>query len=83
MCSNADLKLLVEKLEDPDDWAKWKWHINMVFRAHALEDIINGTRKCPERGTTSESKVAVQKWQQDEAKAANIIASALNSVTAE
>ena len=83
MSSNADLKLLVEKLEGPDDWAKWKWHINMVFQAHALVDIINGTRKCSERGTTSESKIAVQKWYQDDAKAASIIAIALNSVTAE
>lgn len=45
--SNNDFKIQVDKLEGPEDWAKWKWHINMVFRAHKLESIVNGDSKCP------------------------------------
>lgn len=84
--SNTDLKLQVDKLESPEDWAKWKWHINMVFRAHNLESIVHGVSKCPvlpENGGTPEQKKELQKWLQADAKAASIMASALNKTIAE
>lgn len=84
--SNNEFKLQVDKLEGPEDWAKWKWHMNMVFRAYNLESIVSGESKCPvlpATGETAEQKKELQKWLQNDAKAASIIATALNKTTAE
>ncbi|XP_046988388.1 uncharacterized protein LOC124594081 [Schistocerca americana] len=45
MTASGDYKVSIDKLEGPDDWAKWKWHISMVLRSYGLEDIIDGTRE--------------------------------------
>lgn len=46
MTSNIEFKVSVDKLEAPNDWAKWKWHIKMVFCAHRLDTIIDGSKEC-------------------------------------
>jgi len=43
MATASDFKVKVEKLEDPDDWPKWKWQILMFLHAHYLEGIIDGS----------------------------------------
>jgi hypothetical protein len=45
--ATSDFKVQIEKREGPDDWPKWKWQILMLLRAHCLEGIIDGSRKCP------------------------------------
>jgi len=47
MSITSDFKVKIEKLDGPDDWRKWKWQILMLLRAHCLEGIIDGSRKCP------------------------------------
>ncbi|XP_047115896.1 uncharacterized protein LOC124795858 [Schistocerca piceifrons] len=85
MTASSDYKVSIDKLEGPDDWAKWKWHISMVLRAYGLEDIINGTRERVElpQDATSEQKEAYVEWLKDDAKAASLIASALSKPVAE
>lgn len=78
-------KVFVDKLESSKDWAKWKWHMGMVFRAHGLELLVDGTMECPvvgETPTVVQTK-AVAEWQKNDAKAASIIASALSNSVAE
>ncbi|XP_049813807.1 uncharacterized protein LOC126260519 [Schistocerca nitens] len=41
MIASGDYKVSIDKLEGPEDWAKWKWHISMVLCSYGLEDIIN------------------------------------------
>ncbi len=50
MATGSDYKIQVDKLEGPEDWAKWKWHISIVLRAYELEDIVNSSRACPDLG---------------------------------
>ncbi|XP_046994043.1 uncharacterized protein LOC124606124 [Schistocerca americana] len=85
MTASGDYKVSIDKLEGPDDWAKWKWHISMVLRSYGLEDIINGTRERVElpQDATSEQKEAYVEWLKDDAKAASLIASALSKPVAE
>jgi len=47
MSTTSDFKVQIEKLEGPEDSSKWKLQILMLLRAHCLEDITNGSRKCP------------------------------------
>jgi len=47
MSTTSDFKVQIEKLEGLDDWPKWKWQILMLLRAHCLEGITDGSRKCP------------------------------------
>lgn len=83
--ANNDYKVNVDRLEGPEDWAKWKWHISMVLRSHGLEDVINGIRQPVELPTepTNEQKAAYAAWQKDDAKGASLIASALSKPVAE
>ncbi|RLU22728.1 hypothetical protein DMN91_005006 [Ooceraea biroi] len=85
MASNLDYKVPVDKLEEPGDWAKWKWHMNMVFRAYGLKTIIDGSKECPAatEDTTEQQRKQLFEWKKEDAKAASIIASALNKSTAE
>lgn len=85
MATNVEYKVPVDKLEGPEDWAKWKWHMNMVFRAHGLEMIIDGSKTCPELsdGATEQQRKQVTDWKKEDAKAASIIASALSKSIAE
>jgi hypothetical protein len=70
----------IEKLVDPDDWPKWKWQILMLLRAHCLEDIIAGPRKCPVLPSDAQIQQTKEltKWRQNDAKAASIISCALS-----
>uniref|UniRef100_A0A6P7F9V9 Uncharacterized protein LOC114327229 n=1 Tax=Diabrotica virgifera virgifera TaxID=50390 RepID=A0A6P7F9V9_DIAVI len=83
--SNNDYKIQVDKLEGPEDWAKWKWHVSMLLRAYALEDIVNGTCKCPEvaENSTSLEVEKHQQWLKDDAKAASLLAGTLGKTVAE
>ena len=74
-----EYKIQVDKLEGPEDWAKWKWHVSMLLRAYVLEDIVDGKRKCPEIGETA----AYQQWLRDDAKAASLLAGTLGKTVAE
>jgi hypothetical protein len=47
MATTSDFEVQIEKLEGPEEWSYWKWQISMLLRAHCLEGIINGSRKCP------------------------------------
>jgi hypothetical protein len=47
MSNTSDFKVQIEKLEGPEDWSKWKWQFLMHLHAHCLEEITNGSRKCP------------------------------------
>lgn len=80
-----EYKVPVDKLESPDDWAKWKLHMNMVFRAHGLETIIDGSKECPvlPDNATEQHRKTISDWKKEDAKAASIIASALNKQIAE
>ncbi|XP_046993962.1 uncharacterized protein LOC124606044 [Schistocerca americana] len=85
MTASGDYKVSIDKLEGPDDCAKWKWHISRVLRSYGLEDMINGTRErveLPQDATSAQKEVYVQ-WHKDDAKAASLIASALSKSVAE
>uniref|UniRef100_A0A6P7GLL2 Uncharacterized protein LOC114338270 n=1 Tax=Diabrotica virgifera virgifera TaxID=50390 RepID=A0A6P7GLL2_DIAVI len=83
--SNNDYKIQVDKLEGPEDWAKWKWHVSMLLRAYALEDIVNGTCKCPEvaGNSTSMEVEKHQQWLKDDAKAVSLLAGKLGKTVAD
>uniref|UniRef100_A0A6P7GA97 Uncharacterized protein LOC114339609 n=1 Tax=Diabrotica virgifera virgifera TaxID=50390 RepID=A0A6P7GA97_DIAVI len=83
--SNNDYKIQVDKLEGPKDWEKWKWHVSMLLRAYALEDIVNGMRKCPEvtANSTSLEVEKHQQWLKDDAKAASLLAGTLGKTVVE
>lgn len=85
MTTNVEYKVPVDKLEGPDDWAKWKWHMNMVFCAHGLETIIDGSKMRPSipDEATEQQRKQVTDWKKEDAKAASIIASALSKSIAE
>ncbi|XP_047097580.1 uncharacterized protein LOC124711510 [Schistocerca piceifrons] len=85
MTASGDYKVSVDKLEGPEDWAKWKWHISTVLRSYGLEDIINGTHERVElpQDATSAQKEAYVEWHKDDVKAASLIASALCKTVAE
>jgi hypothetical protein len=85
MSTISDLKVQIEKLEGPEDWPKWKWQISMLLRAHCLEGITNGSRKCPILPADAQPKQTKEltEWQQDDAKAASIIACALSKSVAQ
>jgi hypothetical protein len=57
----------------------------MLLRAHFLEDITNGSRKCPvlPADIKPQQTKELDEWLQDEAKAASIIACTLSKSVAE
>lgn len=57
MASSFDYKVSVDRLEGPGDWAKWKWQINMLFRAYDLQKIVNGNSQCPEISENATAEV--------------------------
>jgi len=59
--------------------------MNMVFRAHGLETIIDGSKECLilESDATDQQRKQVAEWKKEDAKAASIIASAFNKSVAE
>ncbi|XP_049861642.1 uncharacterized protein LOC126355390 [Schistocerca gregaria] len=69
MNASGDYKISIDKLEGPEDCAKWKWHITMVLQL--LQDAI------------SAQKEAYVEWHKDDAKAASLIASALSKSVVE
>jgi len=73
------------QVEGPEDWAKWKWHVSILLRAHALEDIVDGTRRCPELAVNADTTIqqAHHQWLKDDAKAASLLASTLGKTVAE
>ncbi|XP_072380862.1 uncharacterized protein [Diabrotica undecimpunctata] len=83
--SNNDYKIQIDKLEGPEDWAKWKWHVSMLLRSYALEDIVNGMCKCPEvsEDSTSAEIQKHQQWLKDDAKTASLLAGTLGKTVAE
>ena len=85
MASSMEYKELVEKLEGPDDWAKWKWHMKMVFRSHGLETIVEGSRVCPvlPAEVNDQQRNELTEWQKDDARAASFLAGAVNRQIAE
>lgn len=83
--ASFDYKVSVDKLEGPSDWAKWKWQMGMLFRAHGLQNIVNGESTCPEisdNATAEDRRIQIH-WLKEDAKAAGLIAAALNKPTAE
>jgi hypothetical protein len=84
MSTTSDFKEQIEKLDGPDDWPKWKWQILMLLRAHCLEGIVDGMRKCPvlPADAQTQQKRKQTEWRQDDAKAASIIAYALSKSVA-
>jgi len=85
MSTTSDFKVEIEKLIGPDDWPKWKWQILMLLHAHCLEGITDGSRKCPvlPADAQPQQKKELTEWQQDDAKAAGIIACTLSKSVAE
>ena len=85
MSTTSDFKVQIGKFEGPEDGSKWKWDILMLLRAHCLEDITNGSRKCPvlHADVQSQQTKELDEWRQDDAKAASIIACTLNKSAAE
>jgi hypothetical protein len=86
MCTNAsDFRVQTEKLVGSDDWPQWKWQTLMLLRAHCLEDISDGSQKCPVLPADAQIQQTKEltKWRQDDAKAASVIASALSKSVAE
>ena len=84
MATSDNFAANIEKLTGPDDWTKWKWHVTFVLRSFGLEDIVTGTRdrvRLPPQ-PTEEQKAAFQQWNQDDAKAASVIAGALTKPVA-
>jgi hypothetical protein len=82
MSTTSDFKVQIEKL---NEWPNWKWQILMLLRAHCLECIIDGSRKClvlPADAQTQQKRELTE-WRQDDAKAASIIASTLSKSVAE
>jgi hypothetical protein len=76
MSATSDFKVQIEKLVGPDDWPKLKKQILMLLRAHYLEDIIDGSRKCsvlPTDAKTQQTKELTE-WRQDDVKATSVIA---------
>lgn len=69
-----DPVIKVEKLSGPDNWAKWKWEMSLHFEQFGLNEIINGTKVCPE--ATAADYI---QWKKDNAKAASLIAGALSN----
>ncbi|KAL0279164.1 UNVERIFIED_CONTAM: hypothetical protein PYX00_000774 [Menopon gallinae] len=59
--------------------------MNMIFRAHGLEQIVYGGRTCPElpEAPTAAQKKEYTEWQKDDARAASLIATALGGPIAE
>ena len=77
--SSNDFKINVEELEGPDDWAEWKWQIEMLFRTHDLEPVVAEDAREPtvsDPATEAELK-ARKRWLKDDAKAASMISAAL------
>ncbi|KAK9701935.1 Zinc knuckle [Popillia japonica] len=85
MGASSECKVSVDKLEGPNDWAKWKWHMSMVLRSYGLEDIVSGVRKCVVLPVEpkEEEKTLYAAWQKDDAKAASLLASAVSRSVAE
>ena len=85
MQSASDFEMQTDKLKVPDDWPKWKWQILMLLHAHCSEGITDGSWKCPVLPADAQPQQTEElaKWQQDDIKAASIIASALNKSVSE
>jgi len=70
MSTTSDFKVQTEKLEGPDDWSKWKWHILMPLSAHCLERIADGSRKCSvlPADAQPQQKKELTEWRQTTSK---------------
>ena len=78
--SPRDLKITVDKLAGPVGWAKWKWQIEMLFRALGLEAVVLGGSAPPgvsDPASDNEVK-AIRESHKDDAKAPSMIGSALS-----
>lgn len=85
MASSSEIKVKFDKLQGPDDWAKWKWQTNLILRAHGLEGVVDGSRDAPQitPESTSEEKRNQDLWRRDDAKASSLIATGLSKPIAE
>jgi len=85
MSTTSDFKVHIQKLEGPDDWPKWKQQILMLVCAHCLEGITDESQKCPvlPADAQPQQKKVLIEWQQDDTKAASIIACTLSKSVAE
>ena len=70
---DSAFKVTVLKLSSQDDWARWKWTMRHVLKAHQVEEIVTGAEKKP---ITAEAD-AISKWMIRDAKAVSLIATAL------
>ena len=70
-------KVKVTKLSGPDDWAKWKWTMQHVLKAHQLEEIVSGAEGKPAVTAEESSREARTKWNTRDARAVSLIATAL------
>ncbi|KAL7296839.1 hypothetical protein TKK_0010234 [Trichogramma kaykai] len=71
-------RISVRKLKSEEQWETWKWQIELCPKEQCLFSIIDGSRTCPTApiGTAAPSK-EYKVWQDDNAKAARIIGTAL------
>lgn len=76
----SETRTHVEKLEGPEDWPKWKWHIKMVLRSLELEGIVSGAIQKPKLGRdpSTDDKKKISEWEKEDAKAASVLASAMS-----
>ena len=88
MTETGGLKVTLDKLQNPEDWSKWKWQVNLLLRAHGLEGIVDGTRTAPrvvfDPGPDREREdKELSAWHRDDAKAASLIATGLSNQIAD
>ena len=74
---DSGFKVSISKLTGQDDWAKWKWTMGHVLKAHQLEGVVKGVEKKPTGGEGAVAADAVTKWTIKDAKAVSLIATAL------
>jgi len=83
----SDPKIKVEKLVAENNWAKWKWQMNVHFQQYYIMSIIDVSRKCPnitkfEKASEDDQKNLLA-WKRDNARTAALITSALSQPVAD
>ncbi|XP_028966619.1 uncharacterized protein LOC114828079 [Galendromus occidentalis] len=68
----------VAKLNTQDEWAKWKWTMKHLLKAHRFEPVVTGAEVRP----TTTAGDNLEKWLTKDAKAVSSIATALGDQNA-
>lgn len=63
----------IEKLHEKSQWMTWRFQVRVTLVASDIFDIVNGSKRKPNPGTTEAEQKALADWRQKDARAQKII----------